>query len=416
MSMAAPMDEHPLLRALSTVDAALDDAAELDPTYLPTRDKEKALLAVQRELTRLEGLRMALLAVAEDVADEHVARSAGTWLAAESRSGVGQGARDQRLAEGVARWAAVGAAMRHGVVNPPQAEVIVAALDELPADLDQELADRARAQLVADAGHFGPRELRVLGRRVLEVIAPEVADSHEEQLLRAEGRRGRAETRVTFRARGDGVTDVIARVPDHVADRLMVYLDAFTAPRRSHLGAASVGDVDLLSLPRRRGEAFCSLLERVPADRLPTHGGTATSVVVTVDAEALRRGIGVAGLSTGGTMTASEVGRLACTAHILPAVLGGASEVLDLGRSRRLFSPAQRRALAIRDRRCRAEDCEIPAAWCEAHHAADLWSRHGRTDLKDGLLLCSFHHHRAHDAAWVGSRLPNGDLRYRRRT
>jgi hypothetical protein len=307
-------------------------------------------------------------------------------------------------------------ALRAGVLHPVQAEVIVAALDALPSELDPELMAKACAQLMSDAGHFGPRELRVLGRRVLEVVAPDVADAHEERLLRAEERRGRAETQVTFRPRGDGVTDVSARVPDHVADRLRVYLDSFTAPRRSHLERSTLGDVDLLSLPRRPGEAFCSMLERVPTDRLPTHGGTATSVGVMVDVDDLRRGVGTAGLSTGGRVTVSQVRRLACTANILPAVLGGAGEVLDRGRSRRLFSSAQRKAMAIRDRRCRAEDCEIPAAWCEAHHAAQPWIDGGRTDLKDGVLLCSFHHHRAHDAGWSARRLPNGDVRYRRRT
>jgi len=413
MSIRMPMAEHPLLRALSSVDAVLDDVAALDPAFLPTGDKEQALLAVQRQLSRLEGLRLELLAVAGDVADDHVARSAGAWLAAESRSHVRQGARDQRLADGLARWGDLRAALRRGVVNPVQAEVIVAALDELPDDLDPELLDKACAQLLSDAGHFGPRGLRVLGRRVLEVVAPDAAEEHEERLLRAEERRGRAETRVTFRPRGDGVTDVIARVSDHVADRLRVYLDSFTAPRRSHLHPA--GDVGLLSLPRRRGEAFCALLERVPADRLPAHGGTATSVVVTIDLDSLTRAAGTAGLSTGGPMTVSEVRRLACTANILPAVLGGAGEVLDLGRSSRLFSPAQRKAMGVRDRRCRAEDCEIPAAWCEAHHAGKQWSAGGRTDLKDGLLLCSFHHHRAHDPGWTTARLPNGDVRFRRR-
>ena len=93
----------------------------------------------------------------------------------------------------------------------------------------------------------------MLGRRVLDVVAPDVADAHEERLLRAEDRRGRAETRVTFRPRGDGVTDVISRVPDHVADRLRVYLDSFTAPRRTHLERQALGGVDLMSVPQRRG-------------------------------------------------------------------------------------------------------------------------------------------------------------------
>ena len=111
----------------------------------------------------------------------------------------------------------------------------------------------------------------------------------------------------------------------------------------------------------------------------------------------LLTGLGLAETSTGDPITAAEARRLACTAGILPVVLGGAGEILDLGRTRRLFSPAQRKAMAIRDRDCRAEGCDIPAAWCEAHHANEPWAKGGRTDLADGNLLCSFHHHRAHD-------------------
>jgi hypothetical protein len=422
-TMRQPLEEHPLLRCLAAVDEALDDVAGLDPTFLATGEKARALVAVDRELSRLEGLRLDLLAASSDVAADAAARSAGVWLASETRSGAPSGVRDQKIAQAMACWPDLLVALRAGVVNAAQATVIVHALEALPPDLDAELAAKACAQLVADAGHFGPRELRVLGRRVLEVIAPEVAEAQEAALLAAEEQRARAETRVWFRPRGDGVTDVCARVPDHVADRLRVYLDAFTSPRRRHLDstghvepASPLGDIDGLSLLRRRGEAFCALLEHIPADRLPIHGGTATSVVVTLDYDTLCSGVGAAELSTGGRVTATEVRRLACTALVLPAVLGGAGEVLDLGRSRRLFSPAQRKALGIRDRICRAADCDIPAAWCEAHHAAQPWVDGGRTDLADGVLLCPFHHHRAHDERWHTSRLPNGDVRYMRRT
>jgi hypothetical protein len=284
---------------------------------------------VERELARLEGLRLELLAGSADVAEAAGGRSAGAWLAVESRHDARARVHDQRLAEAIARRPVVLAALRSGAVNAAQADVVVRALDALPADLDAELVAKAEAQVVADAGQFGPRELRVLGRRVLEVVAPDVADAQEAALLVAEERRARAETRVTFRPRADGVTDVWARVPDHVGDRLRSYLDAFTSPRRTHLDPTGADDVSLLTLPRRRGVAFCSLLEQLPADRLPLHGGTATSVVVTLDFESLVSGEGVGGVSTGGRITATEARRLACTARILPAVLGGAGEILD---------------------------------------------------------------------------------------
>jgi hypothetical protein len=408
----APL-EHPSLAAVRAVDEVLDDTAMVDPIFMTSKQKSELLVGLTRMLGRLEARRARVLAVAGDVAAEAGARSAAVWLAAETRTSARDTAVVERMGSALSgRWSQTACAAAEGALAWDQAAVLIRSLDALPDDLDPELLAKAEAHLIAEAGHFGPRELTRLGRRVLEVVAPEFADAEEGKALAEEERRARRATRLSFRPRGDGSTDLHARLPDHVASRLRAYLDAFTSPRRS----APFGDVDRLPIQRRRGEAFCALLEHVPADGLPTHGGTATSVMVTVDLESLRSGLGLAETSTGEIVSATEARRLACTASVLPIVLGGAGEILDLGRSRRLFSAGQRTAMAIRDRRCRAEGCDIPAAWCEAHHAATPWSRGGRTDLADGVVLCSFHHHRTHDPAWSTSRMPNGDLRYVRRT
>jgi hypothetical protein len=130
-------------------------------------------------------------------------------------------------------------------------------------------------------------------------------------------------------------------------------------------------------------------LEQLPAQGLPCQGGTATQVLVVIDYDTLVSGVhGVAQTSTGDVLTAGEARRLACTAGIIPVVLGGKSEILDQGRSSRLFKGPLRIALDVRDRHCRAEGCDIPAAWCEAHHDREPWASGGRTRLQDGLLLC----------------------------
>jgi len=67
-----------------------------------------------------------------------------------------------------------------------------------------------------------------------------------------------------------------------------------------------------------------------------------------------------------------------------------------------------------RDQHCRAEGCTVPARWCEAHHETP-WSRGGKTDLAAGVLHCNWHHHRAHDPRYTTEKLPNGDIRFRRR-
>ena len=89
--------------------------------------------------------------------------------------------------------------------------------------------------------------------------------------------------------------------------------------------------------------------------------------------------------------------RLACDAGIIPMVLGGDSQPLDMGRRRYRITPAQRRALIVRDGGCVWPGCDRPPSWCEAHHL-DEWIRDdGPTDLDNLALLCSRNHHDVHE-------------------
>ena len=397
---------------IGVMDAALDEASSVDPIYLTTSERQSAMVDLSRVIARAQALLMRVVAASDDVAEATGARSTAAWLAVETRDSHGPVVRSTKLGEALAaRWSRIGEAFAAGAVNLAQTRVLVEALDALPADLGDDLRGKAEAYLVEQAGQFGPRELRRLGRGVLEHLAPEIADEADYQRLLAEERRAHAATRLSFQLRGDGSTDVHARLPDHVASRLRTYLEAFTSPRRTPLG-----DVDALPVARRRGEAFCALLENLPDTGLPLHGGSATSVMVTLDLDTLVSGLGAADTSTGDRVTAEQARRLACQARIIPVVLGRKGEVLDLGRSARLFSPAQRKAMAIRDKQCTADGCSIPAAWCEAHHHKQPWSHGGKTDLADGKLLCSFHHHRAHDPGWLTHHHANGSTSFHRRT
>ena len=117
-------------------------------------------------------------------------------------------------------------------------------------------------------------------------------------------------------------------------------------------------------------------------------------------AEGHRSRGGVAFFETSATpVSAATARRIACDAGILPVVFGGPSEVLDVGRTRGLFTGPQRVALAERDGGCRWPGCDRPPSWTEAHHI-DPWSAGGRTDLADGLLLCRHHHLLLHNNGW----------------
>ena len=79
-----------------------------------------------------------------------------------------------------------------------------------------------------------------------------------------------------------------------------------------------------------------------------------------------------ADLLTGHQLSPAEARRLACEAGIVPVVLGGDSEPLDYGRTKRFHTPGQRRLIFARDKTCRAEGCEIPANWCHVHHGRSV--------------------------------------------
>jgi hypothetical protein len=425
MSVRQLVPEHPVRACARVIGSALDQVADADPTYMTTTDKAASLVELTRLAARLEALRLRVLATADDVALDSGARSAEAWLAHETRSGLGPVLSDGRLAGSLAsRWHQLRDALAAGTVHLAQARVIVRALDDLPAGLDPEVRRQAEAHLVEQAAHFDPKRLRRLGRKVLEVVAPEAAEAEERRLLEAEDARARRVASLTMRRRGDGTTDIHIRISDAVAGRLRTFLDAYTSPRRSHHDAdrGNLGDrVDpdtghRVPTSKLWANAFAAMLEAIPADRLPQHGGAATSVVVTIDHDTLRDQLGAAGLlDTDESITVSQAMRLACNASILPAVLDTAGQPLHLGRSRRIFSSAQRIAMALRDGECRTHGCSIPATWCEAHHKKP-WHRGGLTDLDQGVLLCSWHHHRAHDPAYRAETLANGDLRFHRRT
>ncbi|GAB2720670.1 hypothetical protein GCM10027038_18950 [Arthrobacter bambusae] len=111
------------------------------------------------------------------------------------------------------------------------------------------------------------------------------------------------------------------------------------------------------------------------------------------------QGGGTGSLTFTGPVPAATLRRLACDADIIPVVLGGEGQVLDIGRASRIFPPHLRKAITARDKGCAFPGCTMPAPWCEAHHI-EYWSRGGPTSAANGTLLCSHHHHLIHKEDW----------------
>ncbi|PQZ96662.1 HNH endonuclease [Arthrobacter sp. MYb224] len=128
----------------------------------------------------------------------------------------------------------------------------------------------------------------------------------------------------------------------------------------------------------------------------PGAGLIAPQVIVHLNYEKMLAGAAsFASTENGLPLTAAEARTLMCNAGIYPAVLDGKGQPLDIGRSKRLFPPHMKRALAARDRGCLYPGCRMPASRCEADHV-DPWEEGGQTRVDRGVLLCPMHHHARH--------------------
>jgi hypothetical protein len=213
---------------------------------------------------------------------------------------------------------------------------------------------------------------------------------------------------VGFRATIHGTVVVTAELLADEADTVRSALDRVADQlwRAQHPDRARQRIDDGPTWTQRQADALVETARRVLSGTTGTGGGgggARPSVIVTVDLDTLRSGLhdaSVCATDWGTPLSAQTARRLACDAEIIPMVLGGAGEVLDLGRSRYTPTRAQRRAVKRRDRHCRYPGCDLPPAWCQIHHILD-WYFGGATDLDNLVLLCPRHHHLVHDQGWT---------------
>jgi hypothetical protein len=278
-----------------------------------------------------------------------------------------------------------------GAIDGRQAAVIADTLDALPAGIDRAVIADAEATLLDMAAEFAPGQLRRLGARILDHVAPQVAEDAERVALERAEERAQRRRGLTLSAPVDGSVRVSGHLTVEDVAIINAALDPLCAPRPA----------DHRTAGQRRADALvdiCQLAVRTGA--LPDNGGEPPQVVVTVPYDVLtgrlRRGV----LDSGARISPAAARRLACDAQLLPVLLGGAGQPLDVGRSRRLFTGPIRRALVVRDQGCAFPPCDRPARWCDANHLIP-WHDGGPTSVANGVLLCRRHHQVIHRGDWT---------------
>ena len=318
-----------------------------------------------------------------------------------------------------------------GTMSARAAAIIASGIDRVADFADAADIEQAEHALIELARSLTTRQLTRLVREIADRFDVDGAEPREEHL--------RERASVTVRQRPDGLTRIIADLHPEAAGFFLTALDARTAPRRlprfvnADTGPDDVivGDLsepnlfdarpfatspfatspfatnstdptaELRSLSQRRADALADMARESLAADPGSVAGTAVTMLVTVSLDALTSGMGtasVAGIDE--PICAGTARRLAASAELIPVVLGTRSEPLDVGRSLRLFTEAQRRALAVRDGGCIWPGCDAPPAWCEVAHL-DPWILGGPTNLDNGALMCSAHHHRFDRDGWA---------------
>ena len=356
-----------------------------------------SMLSLQRQVN---GTVSVLMAVAEQ--RNAALRTANTplesVLAASGQESVRQVRNQVFEAAVLAAHPRVHEAAAAGQITLGQARSIRDVVEGLPDSLTQSQKDQAEELLLGAAERLPAEKLRGTDQ-ILDQVAPEAKDTAEQRRERLELRDRRATARrcLRFGVPEDGSIEFRGSLPVVEGVRLKGLVESIAA--RDYRAAKDVADRAALAVTpdQRLADALLKVVAVAEGSedgegRGTIPAGAAQITVLMREQDLLDRAAGRGLLANGTEVSAGELRRLMCDAGFIPLVLGGTSEILDLGRMRRLASPALRHAVGLRDGHCAFPSCEVPLHRCELHHIQP-WQDGGPTSLDNLVALCVRHHH-----------------------
>ncbi|HEX5334366.1 MAG TPA: DUF222 domain-containing protein, partial [Propionicimonas sp.] len=344
--------------------------------------------------SRLTAVSSLLLARA-DAAQESLQQT-GTpttsWLTVQGGLSKWEAAGVLPQAKDLAEHPDVAQAAAAGQISVGQARAIGSVLGGLDG-LDDEQQLQAEQLLLAMAGSMDSDRLAKATAQVLAQVAPAQADETLERRLQRQAEAARRNRSLVFRRDGNGSILFTGSLPLVDGEAWIAQLDAYTeSRRRTALEERDPLAVSLTPEQRRADALVAMIINHSKGRRAPKVGGDRPRIVVTVDYGRLLADATGAGLiGDGEPLSAGDLRRLCCDADLLPAVLGGPSTVLDVGRDCRLVPSDMRAALVLRDGGCVFPGCGARPTECEAHHFIPWWNG-GPTALWNLALLCHHHH------------------------
>lgn len=344
--------------------------------------------------------------------------------------------RDQDITSGAllpGSFPALHAAMREGAVGIDgflgaigplvEAERRIGAEDRRRADA--ELAASARGLCGAGDGAGADDEpsppataddLRVLSRVIVAYLDQDGAEPDRREALHRRG--------LTLGSARNGLVPIRGNLLPEVAGQFTRIVDSLLNPKVDDDGVmfrpddelpahgdpilVDEGPVDSRTQAQKRHDVLATALSvAARAGELPTIGGAAPTLVLTVRADDFTAGTGTAqvqGIDEPAGLNAAR--HVACCGNIERVLFDPIGRIVGISTSDRVFNAAQRRAIVARDGACVVTGCHVPAAWCELHHVQEH-SRGGPTHTDNGVAICWFHHRTLEKSGWA-IRMQNG--------
>ena len=421
--------QHEVLRGLAAVGDGLGVVDAASCWSLSDGQARAALGEATRLLSVVRSAYLRLLAESarRDVSGQARAGGDGVvrpaaettaWLAAEHRMGVGRVRADLREAKALdaedGELRRLGSELATGAITPEHAAIGVKALAQVPKQVRAERRADIDARLTKDALAFAPPTTRVLAQHLLAAVDPGRGERFDAE---ADQRR-----ELYMATDSTGMLIIRGQLGPAGGATVKGMLDHLSAPHRPAVvetgpgqggpGQTEIGIRDVRTPAQRRADGLVEMARLASGNvDVGVRAGEPPRVVVHTTPEQIataRRDGGAAFLRAPGAASCEQTGpispltlaRLACDAIIDRVVLDGGGRVLEMQSLGRLFTAAQRRALAARDGGCAWPGCDWPPSWTDAHHVI-FWTDGGPTTVENGVLLCESHHTTVHVGEWL---------------
>lgn len=389
---------------LMVLAAAVAGVAAVDVQQLSAAERKERLIGLRRAIDSLEVCFDTTVAASDTAGDGQVldgATSTTAWLRHSLHLTGRDAATRVRTARTLGPTLSLAehatspvcravAAVLDGSISYLHLQAITSTLADLGdhPNLPPDAPTEAVSLMVDLAATVDPGQLRAAARHLRYVLDPDRG--------RADHDRQAQVRRATLAPLLDGTWRLEMLTTGEGGALLTALLNATGAPTSS--------DDTRTPAQRRHDSLLDALHAAAQSDQLPIANGLSPHILITAPPEAFLSREAETGqwrparFADGSPIPAPLFDQLSCSSTLTRIIQEPGGKVLDVGRSHRFFTPAQRTALWVRDQGCRFPGCTAP--WTHAHHIIG-WQDGGTTDLANGVLLCGHHHRAIHDGTWA---------------